>query len=194
MLLRTKLQDLWLQWDWNNPKTQQRTLILLLGVLAFSALFNFSLTPALEQRKQLRLQLKQLQTTSQNASSKTALLSDQDSTRLKLELQSFQQTIPEQWNNSALILQISNALNSSGMILKQELFIPEVIHDNYAEQNIRMELEGKYTNFLIFLTQIEALPLLLNIQELHIQNPNPVQQSPSLKVHLSLSTYRQINS
>ena len=100
--------------------------------------------------------------------------------------------LPGQTEIPNLLVDISQTGLAAG--LQEELFQPEgeIQKDFYAEKPIKIRLKGSYHEFGKFVSDIAALPRIVTLHDIEIDQQNKETGADSLVLNVTAKTYRYL--
>ncbi len=172
---------------------RQWLLLGLIGIFMLSFAYNIWLGPTLERRDRLETRFREvankLQALSQYRQNQQKF--DEEAQHLEQQIEFLETVLPEQWRLEKITAHLLEVLETSHLMLKRQLVLPEENFVHHAELTFHLEMAGSYVQLLRFIQQLEALPFLINIRRLEIHNRAPQDPNPQLNIQLRLSIYRR---
>ncbi|MGK5094739.1 type 4a pilus biogenesis protein PilO [Deltaproteobacteria bacterium TL4] len=180
--------------DWSHPSTKGWVLMILVFAFIGSLIYNVQLRPMILHEQLLSSQLQEargkLREIDQYQKFQTRF--EKQSIEMEERLKKIEEALPLTWNFALLNQYLYQAIDTSGMLLIKQVFLPESEFEHYAEIKIHQELSGSYQQLLTLVSAMKQLPIMVNIRKLEVENPILKQQQPPLHVSIQLSVYRRL--
>ncbi len=109
--------------------------------------------------------------------------------QVKLEMYRLQERIPSRPRIAALLKAVTRAATKCN--IKEFQFAPQalVAREGFVEQPVRIVVTCGYHQLGMFLSQLAALPRLVNTQDLQITGKEKADETESVTAELTLVTY-----
>jgi len=98
--------------------------------------------------------------------------------------------LPEQKEIPELLRQVSNLGRDSGLEFTLFRQKPETLHDLYAEVPVEMAVRGGYHQIALFFDKVRHLDRIVNVSDLSLKNPQPVDGQMYVEASFFATTYR----
>jgi len=98
--------------------------------------------------------------------------------------------LPEQKEIPELLRQVSNLGRDSGLEVTLFRQKEEVLLDLYAEVPVEMAVRGGYHQIALFFDKVRHLDRIVNVSELSLKNPQPVDGQMYVEASFFATTYR----
>ncbi|MCK5219804.1 type 4a pilus biogenesis protein PilO [bacterium] len=140
-----------------------------------------------ERRRELKTQQQELKAARELLTRYDELKERAD--QVKLEWYHLQERIPDRPRIAALLKAVTRAATKCN--IREFQFAPQalVAKEGFSEQPVRIELTCGYHQLGLFLSQLAALPRLVNTRELQITGKEKPDKAVSITAELTLVTY-----
>jgi len=101
--------------------------------------------------------------------------------------------LPEQKEIPELLRQVSNLGRDSGLEVTLFRQKPETLHDLYAEVPVEMAVRGGYHQIALFFDKVRHLDRIVNVSDLSLNNPQPVDVQMYVEASFFATTYRYLS-
>jgi type IV pilus assembly protein PilO len=172
---------------------KQRFLIYGVGialiVLLYVFLFHFPRSVEIKTKQQRILSLEKERSKLQE------LLKDRDKAKAEIlqiegRFNEVKAQLPEQKEIPELLRQVSNLGRDSGLEVTLFRQKAEVLFDLYAEVPVEMAVRGEYHQIALFFDKVRHLDRIVNVSDLSLKNPQPVDGQMYVEASFFATTYR----
>ena len=101
-----------------------------------------------------------------------------------------QSQLPDKKEIPELLRQVSNIGRDSGLEVTLFRQKPEQLRDLYAEIPVQMSVQGRYHNIAMFFDKVRRFDRIVNIGDISLKEPRPVEGQITVDATFSATTYR----
>jgi type IV pilus assembly protein PilO len=120
--------------------------------------------------------------------------------KVKAELESLQEEwlrletlVPRSENVTDFIEQVSEAERKAGVYILSIEPQPSQVQDLYTANPYRLQFEGSYHSFALFLSALSSLPRIINVSEIDLSmNPNALGDDDSITIQCLLTSFTSL--
>lgn len=113
-----------------------------------------------------------------------------DLDKAKKRLKKFEGKLPEEASVSDLIKDVKAKL--SGLTFVEYVRQPEIVEKTIARIPLDVKLVGPFHKLVQFLHEISLLPRIVNVSDVDLSDPRPVDGRSELKISLRVTTFRSV--
>lgn len=142
--------------------------VLVLGVAACG--YQFMIKPANEHLAQAKIRVQTQRTKLAEFEKATAAAEDlnRELAQLQEAVEFFESKLPPTSEIHKVLEQVTLIAQKQGLKPKTIRALDKKNNSGYVEQPLKMELEGNFNSFYVFLLELEKLPRIMKIRELKL--------------------------
>lgn len=177
----------------NNLSNKHWFLILLIGLLGISLIYNVQLAPTLSRQGILENRIHQILTELRKLKQYQIYnqQSENQTNQIENQLLEIEQVLPAIWEIGKITAFVLQTIDKSQLNLIRQVILPEIVYEHYAELVLHLEMIGNFDQLMLFIESINSASFLMNITKMEIKNTSLGSQTPTLQIQIDLSTYRR---
>ncbi len=142
--------------------------VLVLGVAACG--YQFMIKPANEHLAKAKMRVQKQRTKLAEFEKATAAAEDlnRELAQLQEAIQFFESKLPPTSEIHKVLENVTLIAQKQGLEPKSIRTLDQKDNSGYVEQPLKMELEGNFNSFYVFLLELEKLPRIMKIRELKL--------------------------
>jgi type IV pilus assembly protein PilO len=176
----------------NLEPSRKIAIAIAVPVLVLLAYYVFILGPRTRRTDAMRAHIEEMQKESERKVGEASQMQgrQKDVEELDKQLKLAITRLPDEKEIPELLSSVSNLGKDSGLDILVFRQKPEAYQEFYAEVPVEMQVRGGYHQVAVFLDQVGKLDRIVNVSDLSMKDPKPVEDTMIVQAGAQVTTFR----